>query len=149
MTEFGSDLRRQREAHGATLEEIAEGTKVSVRYLQALENEEFSELPGGVFNKGIVRSYVKFLDLDENEWLDRFTARTGAVQSEEDWAAFAENVRRNRSGLRKQRDIRWLGIAAMVIVLAGCGWLVWRFVVQPRMEAAPVPLVDQGAMSSK
>lgn len=145
MTEFGTDLRREREARGIALEAIADGTKVSVRYLHALEDDQFSELPGGVFNKGIVRAYVRFLGLNEVEWVQRFEKCPGVAPSEADWAVFAENVRRNRGAGRRRYDLRWLGIAVMVLALAVCGWLVWHYVVQPRMDPGD-PLRDQGRM---
>ncbi len=72
MAEFGKDLRRERETRGVALEAIAQGTKVSVRHLRALEEESFRDLPGGVFNKGILRAFVKFLELDEPDWVERF-----------------------------------------------------------------------------
>src|SRR5258708_28592305 len=52
MGEFGDRLRRERELRGITLQEISESTKISKKSLEALENEEFEELPGGGFNPG-------------------------------------------------------------------------------------------------
>ena len=146
MDEFGSDLRRAREARKVALEEIAQGTKISVRHLRSLEDDQFAELPGGVFNKGIVRAYVRFLGLDETEWLNRYDTCPGVIRNDADWAVFAENVRRNRIAGRRQRDLRWLGIVAMVLVLAVCGWLVWRYVVHPRTDTGSGSSADQGSL---
>jgi cytoskeleton protein RodZ len=135
MGEFGNDLRCEREARGVALEAIAHGTKVSGRYLQALEQGSFNELPGGVFNKGIVRAYVRFLGLDEAVWLERYETCPGAAGAAADWSGFAQNVRRNRIQSRQRNNRRWLGVIAMVLALLAIGWAVWRFVVQPRMES--------------
>src|SRR5260370_14529442 len=66
MSAFGERLRREREMRGITLDEISESTKISRRHLESLEREDFDSLPGGIFNKGFVRSYARFLGLDED-----------------------------------------------------------------------------------
>jgi cytoskeletal protein RodZ len=67
MGGFGDRLRREREMRGITLDEICESTKIARRHLEALEKERFDQLPGGVFNKGFVRAYAKFLGIDEEQ----------------------------------------------------------------------------------
>src|SRR5260370_29519693 len=69
MSAFGERLRREREMRGITLDEISESTKISRRHLESLEREDFDSLPGGLFNKGFVRSYARFLGLDETRRL--------------------------------------------------------------------------------
>jgi cytoskeleton protein RodZ len=59
MAQFGEDLRRERESRGIALELITDSTKISSRHLVALERDRFEQLPGGVFNKGIVRGYAR------------------------------------------------------------------------------------------
>jgi cytoskeleton protein RodZ len=72
MGSFGENLRRERELRGATLPEIANATKIAVRYLQALEDDQFDRLPGGIFNRGFVRAVARYLKLDENHWVSEF-----------------------------------------------------------------------------
>src|SRR5580658_245827 len=100
MERFCDELRGERERRKVSIERISEETKVSSRHLHALEAGEYDALPGGVFRKGIVRSYVVALGLDEASWIERFEASmrdSGAVNAEvTDWSEFAENVRRNR-----------------------------------------------------
>ena len=62
---FGERLKRERELREVTLEEITSATRISGRFLQALENEDWEKLPGGVFNRGFVRSVARYLGLDE------------------------------------------------------------------------------------
>ena len=71
---FGERLRREREMRGIKLEEISESTKIGKRNLVALEEERFDQLPGGIFNKGFVRAYAKFLGLDEEQAVNDFLA---------------------------------------------------------------------------
>jgi cytoskeleton protein RodZ len=133
---FGRELQLERQRRQITLESIAEGTKVPTRHLRALEQEEYSQLPGGVFNKGIVRSYCKHLGLDEQEWLDRFPDAL-PENPEPDWASFAENVRRNRANRNAQTRMRWFGVLAMLLMLGVLGWAAWKFVLQPRVQVLP------------
>ena len=71
---FGERLRREREMRGITLDEIARSTKIGKRHLEALEREDFDALPGGIFNKGFVRAYARFLGLDEDQAVADYVA---------------------------------------------------------------------------
>jgi Helix-turn-helix domain/Domain of unknown function (DUF4115) len=64
---FGEKLRKQRERRGIELEAISNTTKISTRMLRALEDENFDQLPGGVFNKGFVRAYARQIGLNEEQ----------------------------------------------------------------------------------
>lgn len=72
MSGFGEKLRRQREMRGVSLEEISATTKIGTRSLQAIEDEDFDKLPGGIFNKGFVRAYARYLGLDEEQTVADF-----------------------------------------------------------------------------
>lgn len=77
MAGFGERLRRERELRGIKLEEIAESTKIGVRYLRALEEEDLGKLPGGIFSKGFVRAYARYLGIDEEEAIADFVHVAG------------------------------------------------------------------------
>jgi cytoskeletal protein RodZ len=64
---FGEKLRKQREQRGIALDAISNTTKINLRMLRALEEEQFDQLPGGVFNKGFVRAYARHVGLNEEE----------------------------------------------------------------------------------
>src|SRR5271169_699253 len=72
MPGFGETLKREREMRGVTLEEMSESTKISTRLLRAIEQDQFSELPGGVFTRGFIRAYSKYLGLDEEHVLAEY-----------------------------------------------------------------------------
>jgi cytoskeletal protein RodZ len=132
MGRFGEDLRQERERQGVSLETIADSTKVSVRHLRALEEENFDRLPGGVFNKGIVRSYARYLQLDQEAWVERFmqTYKTSGSLKDDDasWIAFAENVSNTRIAVRPIHRLRWAGVLLLLLLLAAGGWFAWVYV---------------------
>jgi cytoskeleton protein RodZ len=131
MERFCDELRWERERRKVSIEKIAQETKVAPRHLHALEAGEYSSLPGGVFRKGIVRSYLAALGLDEVSWIERFEASLRESGAEDidarDWTEFAENVRRNRVGKESTTNLRWVGVGMMVVSLAALGWSVWKF----------------------
>ena len=136
---FGEALRSERQRRSVSLEDISQTTKVTVRSLQALESEAFDQLPGGILGKGIVRSYVRCLGLDESEWVERFLDASGQKNppdptSNKDWAAFALNVSSTRGGRMHSTRLRWAGVVGLLLLLAGLGWVVWGYVHQ-RMAA--------------
>jgi cytoskeleton protein RodZ len=136
MGRFCDELRWERERRQVSIEKICEVTKVSSRHLNALEAGDYSSLPGGVFRKGIVRSYIAALGLEEAPWIERFEAslrENGTTAADEDWAEFAENVRRNRGVPEPQTRMRWMGVAMMVATLAALSWGVWRYALHGRL----------------
>lgn len=73
MTSFGASLRRERELRGVSLQEIAAATKIGVRMLEAIEEDRLDKLPQGLFVRGFVREYARFLALDEQKILTELT----------------------------------------------------------------------------
>ena len=138
---FGEALRSERQRRSVSLEDISQTTKVAVRNLQALESDAFDQLPGGILSKGIVRSYVRFLGLDEREWVARFLEASqpkmeADATDDKDWASFAMSVSTSRSQPASGSRMRWAGVVALLLLLAGFGWFVWGYVHQ-RMAALP------------
>ena len=72
MASFGEELRRQRELRGIGLREISDSTKINIRFLEALEKNEFTHLPGGQFNKGFIRAYARHIGVDAEELVDSY-----------------------------------------------------------------------------
>lgn len=139
MGAFGERLRREREMRGITLDEISESTKISRRHLESLEKEDFDSLPGGIFNKGFVRAYARFLGLDE----DQAVADYSAVRNEEppppDQFPLEVHEKPNRE-LNPRRSP--LPLILAVLALLGVLAVVWARSRSRRPEnagAAPPP----------
>lgn len=72
MTTLGKELKQERERKGITLQEIADATKINMRFLRALEDDRMDILPGKFFIRGIIRSYVNYIGLPEKTILDTY-----------------------------------------------------------------------------
>ena len=136
MERFCDDLRHEREQRHVSLHDISAQTKVSTRYLQALEDGRFGELPGGVFRKGILRGYLGVLELDPAPWVERLDALLlegmgGGAMPQTAISEFAENVRRGRpEPAGGGHKCRWLGVLFMIFGLAALCSCVWIFALR-------------------
>jgi len=147
VTAFGEELRRAREDRGVAVEAICSATKLSARHIRALEAGAFWELPGGLFRRGFLRSYLGALGLKEDPWMQRFeqSCRESGLKEpdEREWVPFAENVKNSRMDMRRGtgagmgKGWAWAGI--MLAVLALAGWFGWRLMLHRR--PLPVPLI--------
>jgi len=120
---FGERLKRERELREVTLEEITMATRIGPRFLEALENEEWEKLPGGVFNRGFVRSVARYLGLDEESFLAEYDLAHGPV---------VQPVPQHSANHFSSRP-KWVPLVALLAflaVLAGlitCGVYAWRY----------------------
>lgn len=69
---LGQKLRQAREERGISISEVAEQTRISSLYLESIEKDNYKPLPGGIFNKGFVKSYAKYVGFDEQEALQEY-----------------------------------------------------------------------------
>ena len=76
-------MRLAREARGIALRDISEQTRISIRYLEAIEADDYRRLPGGIFNRSFIRAYAKFVGYDEHDALEDY-ARTLRERGESD-----------------------------------------------------------------
>src|ERR1051326_6104783 len=70
---IGEKRRLAREARGIALREISEQTRISIRYLEAIEGDDYKRLPGGIFNRSFIRAYAKFVGYDEHMALEDYS----------------------------------------------------------------------------
>lgn len=67
MPTLGEELRHRREQQGITLADIADATRIGTRFLKAIETDNFSTLPGGIFTRSFIRAYAKHVHMNEDE----------------------------------------------------------------------------------
>jgi len=145
MGELGDRLRQAREAKGLTLEQIEEITRIRRRYLQALEEEDFGQLPGEVFVRGFLRNYALALGLDPEEILAASGLRVPSPlpPAQEPPQQILDEP------LAPAPNRQWLMVTAvglMVIIALGLGgWTLLRYLgaaratPQPTATAQPSP----------
>ncbi|MEP6635501.1 MAG: helix-turn-helix domain-containing protein [Acidobacteriota bacterium] len=69
---IGEQLRLAREERGIPLREVSNETRISVRYLEAIEASDYKRLPGGIFNRSFVRAYARCIGYDEKEAVEAY-----------------------------------------------------------------------------
>jgi cytoskeleton protein RodZ len=157
---FGEQLRREREMRGVSLEEVSEATRISTRFLQAFEEEQWDRLPGGIFNRGFIRSIARYLGLDEDALMAEYAMATNDRPQVAVWV----------NGPAVPRHRAWPWLVALAVVLAAGGWFGYRYFgetvrgwvsrpaptaavqaepapaqVEPAAAESPAPAVEQAA----
>ena len=140
MESFGARLKRERQQRKITLDDISVSTKIGTRFLAALEEEHFDQLPGGIFNKGFVRAYARHLGIDENQAIADFVAASAPSLPESPppdtpvLAAMAVRVPESKRKSRGNDGIPW-GVVAVVLLIMAFGFALWGF--HSREKSAP------------
>ena len=119
---FGERLKRERELREVTLDEVSTATRIAPRFLEALENEQWNQLPGGVFGRGFVRSIARYLGLNEEDLLSEYDLARGENG----------NVAPQRPEERIPSPPKWIPVVAaivflcLLVVLAFGGRYAWK-----------------------
>jgi cytoskeleton protein RodZ len=134
MASLGQDLKRERELRGISLQEIADSTRISLRFLQAVEEDRLDIIPGPFFVRAILRSYARSIGLDENQVLNRYQER---VMFEEQ-LEYQEARKRPSLPPRLPRPKKAVVLVVGSIALVGIAALLYLFVFSSR-ESGRVP----------
>ena len=139
MSNFGADFKRARESSGLPLEKIAAETRISTRFLVAIENEDFHLLPGGVFNRGFIRSYAERVGLNPEQALADYDRISTAV---EEPVEVLRNV--ERASMKKSERSLYPIAGGLLAILVIVFYVVTRngsagSVAEPAATPAPQP----------
>ena len=130
MDDLGAQLKRARDERGMSLSEIANRTKISVTALEALERNDLSKLPGGIFGRAFVRAYAGELGLDPDKTVADFHVALEEAErrAAERGAMRVEITADDREFLERQRRAVRIFRMALAVVAIGAvvllGWLV-------------------------
>src|SRR5215472_16369690 len=100
---------------GITLDEISESTKIARRHLESLEKEDFEALPGGIFNKGFVRAYARYLGIDEDQAVADYSSASAEQPAPPDQFPLEVHEKPNRE-MNPRRSPLPLVIAVIALV---------------------------------
>jgi cytoskeletal protein RodZ len=100
------DLPGRREASGVTLQQITESTKISRRFLEAIESEQFEQLPGGIFATSYIRQYAAAIGIDPVPALGLYRNKMGTETPDQDSVA------------ERSRRVGFLGYCALSYLIA-------------------------------
>ena len=125
-TDVGARLRAAREAKQISLREIAATTKISVSALEALEENDFAQLPGGIFTRAFVRSYATEVGLDPEEVVRDFVAQVPAegIDEEEKYDSQSREHDLFQSQQRMAATVLKLVAISAAVLLLYLGWTV-------------------------
>ncbi|MDE2600604.1 MAG: helix-turn-helix domain-containing protein [Rhodocyclaceae bacterium] len=126
----GATLRAAREACGYSLAEISQALKFSVRQIEALEGDDYSTLTGATFIRGFVRSYARYLRLDEAPLLAALEPQAPVAVAE---VRPVESMDAEMPSAARDSSKRAYWLAAFVLVLGGVAWFAW----QEKVGSAP------------
>jgi len=117
---FGERLKRERELREVSPNEVVVATRISLRFLEALENEDWEKLPGGVFNRGFVRAIARYLGLDEENLLAEYDLARG------DQSVPASPENRIPQPSKSVAVALALGALILIVALVAAGVYGWR-----------------------
>src|SRR5882724_7476382 len=125
---FGAKLRDARERRGVSLRQIANATKISVAALEALERNDFSRLPGGIFSRAFVRAYAIQVGLDPEQTVQEFLVEYELNDNAAAEKAPPEVTADDRAFLERQRRAAlWLRTGSVVLLLSlVAGLIAWQ-----------------------
>jgi len=128
---IGEKLRLEREARGIVLRDISENTRISMRYLEAIETDDYRRLPGGIFNRSFIRAYAKFIGYDENQAIEEYT-RTLREHGESSEDAppklFKSHVYTDDSAHQSRSSVKTIILAIVILALLSLAvWAALRF----------------------
>jgi cytoskeletal protein RodZ len=149
MASFGEEIRREREMREISLREVAEATKINIRFLEALERNHFTHLPGGQFTKGFVRAYAQHIGVDGEAMVNAYLYEVERQQREARNRGTAVGVAKlappHATSSSRGKGVLLLGgflaAAALAVVLLFL-WPGWLRPADP--AAAPVPPAMSG-----
>lgn len=146
MFEIGSTLRDARVRRDLSLQQVEDETKIRVKYIQAMENEDFDVLPSGTYVKGFLRTYAEYLGIDYQLMLDEYNERYGSGEYREHMIQPPQTAKPRPP--RRHQNYLYVAIIAVAIiaVLAYLGWgnsssetptLVTTTGMEPSTQTAP------------
>ena len=114
MFEIGTTLREARVRRKLTLQQVEDDTKIRVKYIQAMENEDFEVMPGSTYVKGFLRTYAAYLGLDADVIIDEYRSRAMPPEDQEPFGGSSALGRPPHH--RRRNNLLFVAIVALLII---------------------------------
>ncbi len=124
MFEIGNSLREARERQGLGYPEIELATKIRAKYIRALEEEDFTSIPGDAYIRGFLRTYAEYLGLDGDVYVDEYASRF--ITSWRDELPPRPERRRIRTRERRLERRAVLLVLAGIVLLGVLVFAAWQ-----------------------
>ena len=136
----GSFLKQKREGQGLSLDQVASLTRIQSKFLHALEEETFADLPEQVFTRGFVRTYARSLGINEEDALRRFSEASSAFYERgvQEQQQVSLKIQEERQGKLNRNLV--IGITVVILIALG--------LFLPRQQQTPTPSTSQDTASS-
>ncbi len=124
---------------GITLDDIAAGTKIGTRLLRALEDEQFDLLPGGIFNKGYVRAYARYIGVDEEKAVAEYLSAVNRAHGDEQGSSLRSDAAgRGITGATHGSGFPVIPVLVLLVVILGAAG-AWHLYRQRQRERLRLP----------
>ncbi len=133
MQSIGEALKNAREQKGISLEQAEEDTKIRKRYLQALEDGEYSIIPGSVYVKGFLRNYANYLGLNQEEIMIEYKLLNSPVRENGPRTDIQEAINKRRTSNRTNRRANMITVVVALIALST--YAIYSFVFTRPQES--------------
>jgi hypothetical protein len=159
---FGEELRRERELRQISLREVADATKINLRFLEALENNDFDTLPGGFFVRGFIKAFARHIGVNEEAMVNAYLMELGRQRgrsasapvlapapaqppSADPAPAPPKPAAAHPASSAASPGGRGVIVGASLLAFFGLAFLLWSTVRQMGAGAVRTPAVSPGA----
>jgi cytoskeleton protein RodZ len=146
--EIGNSLREARMRQGLEFPELEQATKIRGKYLRALEQEEFEQLPGPTYVKGFLRSYAEYLGLDGQLYVDEYNSRFLVGEDEAPHRPRRSSAARRPEHRRIESNVVLLALAGIALVTA-LVFVAWKFGGSDDNQPIPNPRAGSAGKHAK
>lgn len=141
METLGQELKRRREECKVSMKEVAEATRIGVRFLHAIENDDYNALPGGIYARSFIRAYAKYVNMDEEEAMARYRKQSQQNDEPDEQLPSYQDFATEPS-----QSSLWVWGVALLLLVVGSAWATLRYIdSRNNVPTTPTPPVAQNS----
>jgi hypothetical protein len=142
MPALGDEFRSAREARGLSLSDVAERLHIRSVYLAAIEDEDWKAIGAPVYIRGFMRTYARFLGIDAEDAVARFSTSAGAAAAATTAPARVDDRPKIRTSSGERRSPSVLAILAVLVAVAVVAYVGYAYMSGAKSPGTPVALAS-------